>query len=94
MEMPELQGTPKRIERALQIRQDVVKKIQQSIKADSPGRAEILSLGLPRLLEKRNQASWWVDRRLHKLSHWESEIERLVPEAQDIYEKHNEVWIF
>jgi hypothetical protein len=98
MEMPELQGTPKRVARALQIRQDVVEKTQQSIKAfiknDKPGRAEVLSLGLPRLLAKRNQASWWVDRRLHKPSHWESEIERLVPEAQTIYDKHNEVWIF
>jgi len=98
MEMCELEGTPKQVAWALQIRQEVVEKAQQSIKTfiknNKPGQAEVLSLGLPRLLAKRHQASWWIDRRYHKPSHWKSEIERLVPEAQAIYDKHNEVWIF
>ena len=92
--MPELQGTPNQLAWATEIRNEVIKKIQQSIKTDTPGRAEVLSIGLPRLLAKMNRASWWIDRRLHKCSHWESEVERLVPEAQTIYDKHNEVWIF
>jgi len=97
-ELDELEGTPKQVAWALQIRQEVVEKAQQSIKAfienNKPGRAEVLSLGLPRLLAKRLKASWWIDRRYHKLAHWEAEIERLVPEAQAIYDQHKEVWIF
>jgi len=95
--MCELEGSPKQVAWATEIRQEVIKKMQEYIRqyiaANKPGRAEVLSQGLPKLLSKKNQASWWIDRRYDKPAVWEATIERLVP-AEEIYKKYGEVWIF
>jgi len=96
--MCELQGSPKQISWANDIRSRVVTTIQDAIKRyrknNYPGRATVLEHGLPKLLSTKTQASWWIDRRWDKLSHWELLLERMVPEALEIYKQHGEVWIF
>jgi len=96
-EMCELQGSPKQIAWANDIRSKVVTMLRDSIKRyrknSHLGRATVLEKGLPKLLSTKTQASWWIDRRWDKPAHWEALLERMVPEASEIYKQHGEVWL-
>jgi len=95
--MPELQGSsPQQVAWATEIRTNMIQAmllLQKQYAVHKPDRADVVALGLERLINRENQASWWIDRRLHKPRAWEATVERLVTEgeANKIYRKHEKL---
>jgi hypothetical protein len=92
IELCKLEGSPKQVAWGTEVRTNVIQTItllNKQYSVHKPDRAQVIALGLERLLSQEVQASWWIDRRLFKPRAWEDEVKRLVSpeEANRIYLK-------